>query len=259
MNRKEILNNILNEEERLFAAKAIDKMELSKKIYSPAFTEFTDPFKAHYIKNLLLNNGCEIEIYGGYNESERVKIGFFDEFSKVDLNDFPISAVEISYNRQYSRELTHRDFLGSVLGLGIVREKTGDIVIEENRGIIFVDSDIADYIVFNLERVGHTKVKTRIIENYKPKMKDAVSKNITVSSLRLDSVTGGALNLSRGKTVDHIKGEKVFVNWKKETSASFSVKEGDVITLRGVGRVKINEVIGNTKKDRVLINISIYK
>lgn len=259
MNRKDILKSISDADERLAAAKAIDKLELAKKTYTPEFTGFMDPYKAYAIKDMLLNNDCQIMIYGGFEESERVKIGFFPDFTKPDADEFPIKPVEISYNLQYSRALSHRDFLGSILGLGITREKTGDIIIENSRAVAFVDSDIADYVVVNLERAGHTKVRVKLLENFKPGQKEVQDKRLTVASLRIDALLSGALNISRNKTSELIKGEKAFVNWKKITSVSHIIKENDVITLRGVGRVIINEIIGTTKKDRILINVSVFK
>lgn len=218
-----------------------------------------DPYKAYSIRDMLLYNGCEIMAYGGYDECERVKLGFFPEFTVADSSLFPVTPVEISYNSDFSRTLTHRDFLGSILGLGITREKTGDIIIEESRAIAFVDSDIADYIAVNLERVAHTKVRVKILNHFTPVKKEALEKRLTVASLRLDALLSGALNISRGKAADLIKGEKAFINWKKVISVSHSVNEKDVVTLRGVGRVKINEIMGTTKKDRILINVSVFK
>lgn len=259
MNRKYILDGICDSDERLVAAKVIDKLALAQKTYAPEFTIFMDPYKAYSIRDMLLNNDCNIMVYGGYEDSERVKIGFFPEFTEPNENEFPVKAIEISYNSQFSRALTHRDFLGSILGLGITREKTGDIIIEEGRAVAFVDSDIVDYIVVNLERVGQTKVRVKILDGFKPEPKKEHEKRLTVASLRIDVLLSGALNLSRGKTADLIKGEKAFVNWKKIITVSHIVKENDVVTLRGVGRVKINEIMGITKKDRILINVSVFK
>lgn len=259
MIRHEVLRSIKDENEKLAAAKAIDKLEIARKTFSPQFTVFMDPYKAYFINDILLNNDCFIMVYGGYADSERVKLGFFPEFTKPEESVFPISRVEVRYNANYSRTLSHRDFLGSILGLGITREKIGDIIIEEDRAVVFADSDIADYIAVNLEKVANTKVKAKIINSYAPKVKEALEKRITVASLRLDAVLSGALNISRGRVSELIKGDKAFVNWKKENSISCIVKEDDIITLRGMGRVKINEIMGNTKKDRVLINVSVYK
>ncbi len=259
MNRKDILKNISDSDERLIVAKAMDKLQIALKTFTPEFTIFMDPYKAYSIKDMLLNNECKIIAYGGYEGCERLKLGFFPEFTECNFLQFPIVPIEISYNSVFGRTLTHRDFLGSILGLGITREKTGDIVIEENRAVAFVDSDIADYVVVNLDRVGRTKVRVKILDNYTPKLKEAVEKRLTVASLRIDALLSGALNLSRGKVADLIKGEKAYINWKKVTSVSHSVCENDVITLRGVGRVKINEVMGTTKKDRILISVSVFK
>lgn len=259
MNKRDLIKNISDEEERLAAAKALDKLELAKKTYSPEFTSFMDPYKAYSIRDMLLNNDCLIMVYGGYEECERVKLGFFPEFSNTNISEFPITPVEISYNAKFSRALSHRDFLGSILGLGITREKTGDIYIEEGRAVAFMDSDIADYVAVNLERVAHTKVRVKLLESFKPPLKAAVEKRLTIASLRLDVLISGAFNISRGKASDLIKGEKAYVNWKKTVSVSCTVNENDVITLRGMGRVKINEIMGTTKKDRILINISVFK
>ena len=96
MNRRDLLNSISDSDERLAVAKAIDRLEIAKKTYIPEFTIFMDPYKAYSIKDMLLNNECEIIIYGGYEDSERVKLGFFPEFTETDNEEFPIKAVEIS-------------------------------------------------------------------------------------------------------------------------------------------------------------------
>lgn len=111
-----------------------------------------------------------------------------------------------------------------------------------------VDEDIADYIVSNLERVSHTKVNAKIIDHFESAPSEVNAKKIIVASLRIDAVLSGALNISRGKVSDLIKGEKAFVNWKQITSVSENIKDGDMITLRGFGRVKVIETLGKTKK-----------
>lgn len=257
--KSDLLKGISHEDEKRVFAKALDKANLSVKINSPQFSDFMDPYKAHKLKEIC--SGCEFNavLYGGYADAERLKVGFFPFFAEADYTAFPITYIEVSYNSKYSRPLTHRDFLGSVLGLGITREKVGDIYINGDKAVIFADSDIADYIAVNLERVSHTKVNTRIIECFTPVQSDVKTKKLTVASLRIDAVVSGALNISRGKASELIKGEKAFINWRQVTSVSQDVAEGDMITLRGYGRVKVAEVLGKTKKDRLLINTEIYK
>ncbi len=259
MKKRDILKSISDEDERLAAAKAFDKLEIAVKTYKPEFTGFMDPYKAHSIKERISGGECAVVIYGGYDESERVKMGFFPEFCEPCAEDFPITPIEIAYNRQYSRKLSHRDFLGSILGLGITRDKVGDIVIEESRAVAFADSDIAEYICASLERVWHTKVGTRLLKSFTPVQNEVNEKRLTVSSLRLDAVVSGVFNISRGRAAELVKGEKAFVNWRLITSVSHNVCQGDIVTVRGTGRVKINEVLGNTKKDRIALSVWVYK
>ena len=257
--KKDLLKSISDEDERKIFAKALDKGDLCAKINVPQFSDFMDPYKAHKLGEIC--RGCEFNtvLYGGYEDAERLKVGFFPYYDEGDYTSFPISYVEVTYNGKYSKTLTHREFLGSVLGLGITRDKVGDIYIQNEKAVIMVDEDIADYIVSNLERVSHTKVNAKIIDHFESAPSEGNAKKITVASLRIDAVLSGALNISRGKVSDLIKGEKAFVNWKQITSVSENIKDGDMITLRGFGRVKVIETLGKTKKDRFLIDIEIYK
>ncbi len=257
---KNILKSAADEEEKFALAKAVDRANIAIKSFRAEFSPFMDPYKAYKFKALLSSErDIKISLFGGYDMAERLKLGFFPEYEEIDESAFPITAIEIKYNSQFSSNITHRDFLGSILGLGITREKLGDIILEDSKAVAFADSDIADYICINLEKVKRTKVRCQILENYKPKEAEITEKRFTVASLRLDAVLSNAFNLSRGKTSDLIKGEKAYLNWKNETSLSKTVAENDIITLRGYGRIKILEVIGTTKKDRILINIGIYK
>ncbi len=257
-NKQNLLKNINEPDEKLIFSKVFDRACYCIKNFEPAFTEFLDPYKISTILSLI-GNGYDfnVQVFGGFRDAERQKIGFFPEFMLPGDYTFPISTIEITYNLQFSKKLTHRDFLGSLIGLGIVRGKIGDILLTDDKVYAFVDNDIADFINVNLERVGHTKVKTRVVSVDDIKLNDEVEvlKNITVSSLRLDTVLSGVFNVSRGKVSELIKGEKAFVNWSLCTSTSKVVSEGDVITLRGYGRMKVIEFMGKTKKDKFLISM----
>lgn len=259
---KSVLKVASDDEERFALAKAIDRANTALKCFKAEFSQFMDPYKAYKFKSILsAERDLDIVLYGGYDMSERLKIGFFPRYEEFepDFNLFPISAVEIKFNSQFSSGLTHRDFLGAILGLGITREKVGDIILEDSRAVVFTDNDITDYICVNLEKVKRTKVRCKVLKDYEPKVNEIVEKKFTVASLRLDAVLSNAFNISRGKISDLIKGEKAFLNWKNEVSVSKTVAENDIITLRGYGRIKIIDIIGTTKKDRILINVGIYK
>ncbi len=256
--KRSILKNILEPDEKLVFSKAFDQAYSCIKNYEPAFTEFLDPYKVSSIISFIGNNAdFNICVFGGIEGCERQKIGFFPEFMIEEDFVFPISVVQINYNSSFERKLTHRDFLGALMGLGIARGKIGDILIEDNNIFVFADDNIVDFININLEKVGHTKVKTKIISCDEVRLKENLDelKNITLSSLRLDALLSGVFNMSRGKVSQLIKGEKAFINWNVCQNPSKQILEGDVITLRGFGRVKIVEFLGKTKKDRFLISI----
>lgn len=257
-NKEELLKNVTDNDERILYAKSLDKAVLTAKRHEPAFTPFFDPFKLDRFKKLLGYTDIKVIDYGGFDEAERRMIGFFPDYYDWDKAEFPITPVEISFNR-FSKTLTHRDFLGSVLGLGITREKVGDIIVEDERAVVLAETSIAEYIAANLEYVGHTKINTKVLESYAPPLKEAVEKKITVASMRLDAVLSACFNMSRTKISDLIKGEKAYINWLGADSPSKQLCEGDIITLRGSGRAVLKEINGKTKKDRFLITVEIYK
>lgn len=260
-NKQELLKNVKDSSEKILYAKTLDRALHCLKCFEPSFSDFFDPYKVSEFIALVGNTELNIITFGGYEGSERCMIGFFPEYMEPEKKQFPISAIEVTYNANYSKKLSHREFLGSVLGLGITRDKVGDIIIEDEGALIIVEKSIADFIQTNLERVGRTKVKTAIVGMKRLNVGDEniEQKKTTVASLRLDAVLSAVFNISRGKIADYIKAEKAFVNWSVADSGSKTLNEGDVITLRGVGRTKLTQICGKTKKDRFLIEVNIYK
>ncbi len=199
-------------------------------------------------------------LYGGYEESER-KIAVFgteDDFGYPAQP--PIKIIRVSpLSEKFSDDLTHRDFLGSVLGLGIKRETVGDIIINKNSGYIFASASISNYIIDNLTKVRHTSVFCEICEkipeNALPQPKEKV---VIVSSLRLDVLISGVYDISRSKSSALIDGEKVFINGKMCKSNSLNIENNSMISVRGYGRFRYTEILGNTRKDRIRILCQIY-
>ena len=262
INKQKILANITNKEDKMLFSKILDQLNFCEKNYEPTFTEFIPMLKYLEFNTIISREYTNIKMlhFGGFEEAERIIIGFFPEYIEPSFDDFPLFILEISYNEKYSKALTHRDFLGSILGTGIDRCKVGDILLKDNKAFCFLCNDIIDYVNINLEKVASTKVKTKILKLEDcniPKAK-LEEKNIIVSSIRLDAVLSSAFNISRGKISDYIKGEKAFVNFVIQTNGSKNIKENDIITLRGVGRIKVLKTIGKTKKDRVILSIGKY-
>ena len=197
---------------------------------------------------------------GGFDDAER-KIACFG-----NINDFgyppapPIEIVLIEpLSEKFSDNLTHRDFLGSLMGLGIKRETLGDIIITDNKGYLFCLEGISQYIIDNLTKVRHTSVTCSICEELPvsalPQPKEKV---VIVSSLRLDAVISSVYDLSRSKSAAFIDSEKVFINSKLTTSASKTLEPGDTVSVRGYGRFRFVDVLGGTKKGRTRAMCQIY-
>ena len=201
----------------------------------------------------------EITLFGGTEDCERQMMGFFTE--PLAAEKFPIKIVKIRRkSKKFGQtDLSHRDYLGSLLGLGIDRGKVGDILVAEDTAVCFVAEEISPYITAVLEQVSRTAVvaeETEQAEDIPQRQTEA--RRLTVASMRLDAVASEAFHLARGKTQTLIHAEKAQVNWNIVTSTSHLLKEGDLVSLRGFGRFRVKEIGGRTKKDRIGLEIEKY-
>ncbi len=259
MNRQKILDTFHKCDEKLLVSKILDQVTLCLKHHETKFSHFLDPYQQKLItKTLFDNSQFNMHCWGGYGDSERNIISFFPNYMDTDDVLYPISILEVSCKG--IDRLSHRDFLGSILGLGIKREKIGDILIQDEVCHVFCMADIKDFILFNLTKISNKKVA---VEERKkediiiPPKKFKLLKD-TVASLRLDSVLSVALRESRSKVVNYIKAEKVHINWEPSKSISQLLHEGDVISVRGKGRMVLERIEGNTRKGRINIIIRKY-
>jgi len=243
-------------EERIALAKALDLAASTRKNHIKTWSEFLDPVKADKFYQMLgKERDIDVSLFGGYEYAERKMLGVCVDYLKIAIDEFPIDILDITYDSRFNRELTHRDFLGSILSLGIDRSRVGDIVVEDGVAHVFICREISGYVLANLERVGRIKVEVGLGSPGSLPEPKGHELRFTIASLRLDAVVSAAFNLSRGKSADLISGEKVFVNWAMQKSTSVQVDEGDMVTVRGLGRVKLIEVGGRTKKDRLVIRV----
>lgn len=173
---------------------------------------------------------------------------------------YPISVLKIRpLQKKFSETLSHRDYLGAILNLGLERSKIGDIVVQDDFAILFVHQSLESFVQDELKRIRHTSVITEV-ENfqdfsYSPKIEE---KKGTVSSLRLDSLLALAFSSSRTKLVAYIENGKVFVNGKLITSNGYQIKDSDIISVRGLGRFQYKGMVSQTKKRRYFVTIHLY-
>ena len=201
-----------------------------------------------------------VTLWGGYENAERCVACFGDREYFTDNADYPIKCILIKpVNQKFADNLTHRDFLGSLMGLGIRREVLGDIIISGNCGYLFCLDTISDYIIENLTQVRHTTVKCEIADNVPTGvLPQAENREIIVSSERLDVIVSAIYKMSRSQVLPLFHTEKVFVNGAVKLSPSTTVNSGDKISVRGHGRFIYNGVLRTTKKDRLVISVEVF-
>ena len=193
-------------------------------------------------------------LFGGFEGAERQMVAFVPEYEEPC---FPISALKLT--SPMLKSLTHRDYLGSVLGLGIKREKCGDIIMGENSSYIILSDDICSYAATNLTKVGRVGVKAEEVSLSEIVLPERSFKSLsgTVSSLRLDAVSSLFYGKGRSKAAEIISGGLVFVNGILSSKSDMKLKDGDVISIRGKGKATLS-VGGTSKKDRIFITLDIW-
>lgn len=233
--------------------------ELSRRSFErgySTFSEFLNIDEISEMSRLKLQN--ETFLFGGYDNAERCVAGFGEDMEEYE---FPIICIKIEPTQQkFADKLTHRDFLGSLMNLGINRNVLGDIKIKDNVGYLFCLENIAEFIVSNMSRIKHTTVKCKIIDEIPAFLNDKPdAEEITVSSLRSDAVVASVYRLSRSQAAQLFNQEKVFINSRVVHKESIMLKEEDIVSVRGLGKFIFEGELRRTKKDRLVVSVRIYK
>ncbi|MCQ2551537.1 MAG: YlmH/Sll1252 family protein [Clostridia bacterium] len=194
--------------------------------------------------------------YGGYEDAERKRLVFLPDYANLEDT---IKVLKVTRAKE-GRELTHRDYLGSLLAEGIKREKIGDILVRDDGADILVAAEVAEYLASNYSMAGRVSLKVEIGEVEDLDLSSQKTKEIkdTVSALRLDSVLSSAFGISRSKAQEAVKMGIVFLNGVQMNKSDKQVKEGDKLVIRGKGKACLREVSGKSKKDRIYIIVDRY-
>ena len=250
----------MNKEETLLRKRLT---ELSRQAYHKDIVTFSDFLNLNEL-NILHTTPKDLfparyETFGGYEMAERQMVAFLPDALYYEYH-YPMQILKIRpANPRFAEELSHRDYLGSLMNLGVERCKMGDILLLENCAEVFVCQNIAEYLCQELTRIRHTVVQTELVTpeeiSYEPRFEEIKG---TVSSIRLDSVLTLAYPLSRSKMTSYIEAGRVFVNGKLITSNGYHLKEGDILSVRGLGRIRYEGMLSETKKKRCLISLRKY-
>lgn len=195
-------------------------------------------------------------LYGGYDEAERKRLLLCPDW-QVEANS-RIAYLRIGVKGSQEETLSHRDYLGAILNLGIKREKLGDIIVHSSGAFIIVDDALAAYICQQLSRVKHEHVEAEQIcfHEFQYEPPELTSLQVSLASLRLDAAVAAAYNLSRSVVESLIEGGQVKLNHKEIYKSAAPLKPGDLITVRGQGRFRLEDVEGLTRKGRCRVRLS---
>nr|WP_315988356.1 YlmH/Sll1252 family protein [Desulforamulus aquiferis] len=260
LKRDLLIGHIREREERALLAKVLDRVEIVLTNHRPMLTNFHDPYHTGLIISVLERiTDIEFATEGGFPIAERVRTVIFPDYMTLEEVDFEMSLLSITGNFKMNK-VSHRDFLGAILSLGIKREMIGDLLVTGEGCQVLVANDVASYLRANLTKVQRVGVEVSQLEMDKLVLPEKAVKEIrsTVASLRLDAIAASGFSTSRSRIAREIQAEKLSLNWQTCSNVSAGIREGDMISMRGRGRVEVAEVKGNTRSGRISILLRRY-
>jgi len=254
LNIKDKIINNFSDEEKNEVLNLYEKYLLSR---DKGICVFGKNFYTPNIWTWFENNLCndvKIRSYGLFEDSERRMISF-NNFYEIP---YPMKLIKIQSTSKFSN-LTHRDFLGGILSLGIERSKIGDLKVDNNTCFVPIYEEIENFILYNLERISKVICNVEIVNDFGTLPQTAFKEEIIlVSSLRIDGVVSKIINISRSKAQSMIEQGLVLVNYVKIKDKSYELKGEERITIRGFGKFILGNSIGNSKSGRNKIIIKKY-
>ena len=260
MDRNNIEKIARNPEDRMLLAKLWDKINAGIRKNIPASTCFLSPRELEMAR-FLFGQPEGLYTFGGYGDAERKMLIFLPEYLEADAlyeEDSPVVCLRAEFYQGDS--LSHRDFLGALMGAGIGRETLGDICVGKEHCDFFVTQEIAPYIEQNFLSAGRTKLRLSRISLTEADIPEPEVKEIkdTMASLRLDSVISSGFRIGRSLAAQYVTTGKAAIDGLPCEKPDKAVAEGMKISVRGLGKIKLHAVGGRTKKDRISVVIHRY-
>ena len=263
MNKQEILQKYSTQEDKLLIAQILDKLEFCKTRNKIESTDFLNLYEQNLVNELLEKINFEnYYFFGGNVQAERKVLVFFPQKLTKEIamrnNSKIISVIKIKLPDGIQIDIDHRGYLGAIIKLGLERKKIGDIFVQGKGAEIIVKNEVEEFLIQNLKgltRFASSEITIKSIDEIEQIESKKIELTEIVSSLRLDNIVATLAKTSRGKALEILEQERVFLNFRSEEKASKQVKVGDIITIRGKGRFEFKEISGNTKKGRYIIKI----
>lgn len=261
----------MTQEDKLLLARIEDKARQCSENSMITNSSFLDMHERSVVSGIRLQYpDVKMIFYGIFDGAERSVAVFLPEYIEAEneeqlcgyfaenTDDNPLAAIELKKDK-FSPALSHRDYLGALMGLGIRREMTGDIIVDESGCKMAVLSKIAPFIVENMDKAGRGTLKAEIIpvsQVGESEKAAGVPDSFTVSSMRLDSIIKNAFRVSRSDAASAVESGIVFVNDIECTKPDKKISAGDKIVFRRKGRIIINDCSSVSKRGRVIVEIT---
>ncbi len=249
-------------DEHAFVEKVTDWMNQVLDQYAPVVTPFLNPREVAIV-SMIIGQDDEIhyEFFGGYPNAENQRCVLAPTYYEIQPADFEITPFNIHYASKFNT-IEHRQILGTILGQGVERNRIGDIIQAGEKWQFFVDEKIADFLSFEMDKIGGSKVKLVKINHFdqiiQPKS-DWQPMEITLSSLRFDTMISDGFRIPRAKAKLLIEGGAAKLNWAQVQDAKRLLNPGDIASIRGYGRLKYVATQMETKKGKIRVAIEIIK
>lgn len=242
-------------DDNFFIPRVEDTARLCDTTSTPKFLGFLTQNEAFVCDNYLKKQTVKYAFFGGYDQAERVYLGCFPDWCEEFI--YPITALTFTYRE--CDKLSHRDFLGSVMALGLKREYVGDILVEAGRAVMFAEDKAAEHILSQITKVGNVGVKlTKGFSQPLPGCSELCNCSASAASSRLDCIVAAIIGTSRSIAADLIENGFVSVNSVGVQKTTKHVTDGDKITIRGKGKFIINSASDLTKKGRIALRYQKY-
>ncbi|MCH5200012.1 MAG: hypothetical protein J1F60_03545 [Oscillospiraceae bacterium] len=240
----------VNSEEKEFCRHIYDLT--SKQSFYHRFTAFLTEREQHLAAYTAESAGADCSFWGGYDAAVRRMFSF----PEAEPEDFPLEAVTFFFREK--DKLTHRDFLGSLMSLGVRRDQVGDILVTDGAAVIFVSRTAAP-LLGEIEKVGRVGVSQRsgICTDLPQQEFDEIS--VICASNRIDAVISAVCGLSREKAAALVKSGGAVINGVQCGSVSENIDEGDIFSVKGYGKYIFDSVGNPTKKGKNHIFVKKYK
>lgn len=244
-------------EEQVFIEQIFDWIQQVNIQYVPYLTNFLNPRQIFILESVMGQfEDLNYQTYGGYKGSEQQRVFIYPPYYEPNEKDFELVLFEINYPSKFA-ELSHGQILGSIMATGISRSNLGDIITDGQRWQFVFDQKMSTFIKLNLEKIGniHINLEEKSFNERIDSISEWEVEEVIVASMRIDVFLARALNISRNRAKQLIENQKIKNNWVQVDRPDLEVEERDILSIRGYGRLQIQQQIRTTKKDNLVVKI----